>query len=196
MKQIVITLSLLLTVITIYAQGSYKLDQKNGFNKFELGSDIKIIRDNTKLLKEQQGKNYSKNITTYTVKNIGEYKLFGYPLGKIRLIFFKNELLEIQVYLPDYTADQKERAELIAQDIGLKIEKEYGSFVELELTTQDKLRNISTSAQIVGKDVTLLLIDFHPKTYNYITTYHGMYYAFISRRVYNAEAEERDQSGL
>lgn len=186
----------MLIMANLKAQPS-KLDEKYGFNKFQLSSHLNEIKLLAKLAKVKSDKNDTKNIARYEVKDIDEYRLFGYNLGRIELIFYKSHLLEIQVYLKDYTNNQKERGDLISNDIGRQIEKEYGQFVERQLSTKDTLYNIAASGQIVGKHVTLVVTDFFPQTYNYVTTYRGMCYAFISRHVYELqESEEKKQSGL
>ena len=91
----------ILTCIGSLAYGqAYKLDDKNGFNKFQLGSSLSEIRKLVKL-KKLKSKDVEKTTQWYEVSDIKEYKLFGYPLESIRLLFYKNQLLEIDVETPN-----------------------------------------------------------------------------------------------
>jgi hypothetical protein len=195
-KKLIVGLFLIINSLSVTAQSADALDNKNGFNIFHLGSTIKEVHKLAKLKKEKTDR-FERNIVRYSVQNIENYRLFDYALGKIQLLFYKDLLLEIQVYLPTHYKSDRDRNHLIALDIFKKIEEQYGHFQSRDLTTKDKLTNISEMGQIVGKEVTLLFVDFNPVTTWNSTTFPGMCYSFISAPVYNMQLSTTNQgSGL
>lgn len=195
-KIFITAICLIITSISVKAQSADALDLKNGFNIFHLGSTLKDIRKSAKLKKESTNRP-DKDVIRYSVQNIEDYQLFDYSIGKIHLLFYKDLLLEIQVYLPTHYKSNRDRNLLIAQDIFKKIEEQYGKFEPRELTTKDQLANIAEIGQITGKQVTLLFFDFNAVSTWNTTTFPGMYYAFISTPVYNIEVSDNKKgSGL
>jgi hypothetical protein len=190
-----VTICIIVMAFSASAQSADALDRKNGFNVFILGSDLKDISRLAKLKKVDNISN-GKNLVRYTIKNINEYHIFDYMLQKIHLLYYKDELLEIQLYLPDHSSMDRDRNLLISQDIFKRIEDQYGRFKARDLSTQDKLNDVTECGEIVGRDVTLLFTNFKPLTAD-PTTYRGICYTFISARVYNMQlTDNKKESGL
>ena len=197
MKRFVITIALLIASITTYSQGSYKLDQKNGFNKFILGTDLQY---NKKLGKLSRLKMNVKSdvLELYEVTRINDIKLFGYDLGSISLLFYKDKLLQITVNLKNYEIPSDDNLGLISIDISNKIGEEYGSWGDLNLMGEDIVNNVHFKRSILGSKVTLYRYAYNgTRIADFRTVWQGDRYLFISNEVYNRmQAEQGDSSGL
>ena len=179
----------ILTCIGSLSYGqAYKLDDKNGFNKFQLGSSLSEIRKLVKV-KKLKSKDVEKTTQWYEVSDIKEYKLFGYPLESIRLLFYKNQLLEIDVETPNSNTSHYNG--LIDVEISKKIEEEYGPWIRKELTLNDTIDKVLYRDEIIGRKVGLLLYAYKGiKTGDFSTWYRGNRLAFISKDLYEKKDNE------
>lgn len=184
MKHILISTILSFIFLTTQAQ-SYRLDAKNGFNKFILGSTLKDVKRIASISNSGSDKS-NKYLHWYNVNRMNDYRLFGYGLSRIQLLFYKDRLQSIYISL-DISDYGRERYDIIFPDIFEKIQTEYGSFEQLELNTNDKLANRNSNYRIKGNKVTLFA-----STYDHNSTF-----TFISQEVsIQQDQEHPDNNGL
>jgi len=161
------------------ANAQLKLDDKNGFNKFTLGSTLKEVKK-IATLKKVKVNNVPKDIVYFDVTPLNEYQIFEYGLRDLQLIFYKDELLQIDVYL-----ETSKKAGFISIDVGMRIAKEYGDWIDMTLGPKEHAENLLSKSRIVSEKVTLLRT-----VYGYVTSrnqfeFKGDRYSFVSNPIYN-----------
>ncbi|WP_316772890.1 hypothetical protein [Pedobacter frigiditerrae] len=192
MRYTTIIVIILTVSLSFKAKSQQTLDEKNGFNKFQLGASIKDIKKLVKVNKSsfKDGKYYER----YFVNDIEEYKLFGYDLGSIQFIFYKERLLEIIVQLKDQEFSSANVS--INDDITENIEKQYGKFVTFPLTSRDKANAVIRKDKIIGSKLELhRYIYALTRTGNFSSLIKGDTYSFISIPI-NEQINKEDNGGL
>jgi len=190
MKNVISGLIILFMSILESNAQSTKLDEKNGFNVFVLGSSLKEVKAVASLqkLKDISDKNY----VYYGVKNLDKYKLIDNNLSSIQLVFFRDRLLEINLYL-SYFKTVKDK--FVSTELAQKISNEYGSWHERELSAVDRSSGLSMKFDITGNNVILIRYVFTHRFDNNTFGSYGDRYCFISDQVYR-EAEKQKGNGL
>jgi hypothetical protein len=193
MRYIFSTLILFIYSIALNAQ-SNKLDEKNGFNIFQLGATIKSVKEIAKLKKL---KDDDTNSDTYLVNAIHNYQILGYPIEAIRLIFYKDRLLQISVFMPDFHPKEGSQSALISKDIVEKIQSEYGNWIKMDKTTEQEVNNVIYESRISGRKVSLFMQQYGLKFINDRPTVRGNQYTFISHEIYALKSNDGvEKSGL
>ncbi|CAH0186189.1 MULTISPECIES: hypothetical protein [unclassified Pedobacter] len=174
----------MLLILTTLANAQQKIDTKRGFNKFILGSNIKEIKaiaslQKLKGLADPEFQNWS-------VKDIEKYRIFDYPLRQIRLVFYKDRLLEINVYL---ISGDKEM--FVSSEVAVKISKEYGEWNERTLSGGDEVDGLKKKYDINGERVSLIRYVYgHSEQSNRIV-YIGDRYCFIDVDLYDEQMKAK-----
>ncbi|MEJ6980541.1 hypothetical protein WG906_08780 [Pedobacter sp. P351] len=166
--------------LCVSSQDLTKLDERNGFNKFQLGSSVKDNKTITKLKHVSSSNKTNEEI--YEVKNLQDFKLFGYLVDHIRLHFYKDQLWQIDVKLPDAVAFSQQF--IIAMHINDGILKEYGLYSRRSNSLQSKHINKRQEFYWEGASVTLTRFSsLHPNI-------DGDRWIFLSNSIGNERAAE------
>jgi hypothetical protein len=191
MRKFALTIVIMIVYSTIsFAQNS-KLDEKNGFNIFQLESDLGDVK---KIAKLKAIKGSDQLTETYLVQSIEKYQILGYAIKAIQLTFYKKQLLEISLYMPDIDASSGSKDRAMSMDVVDKIAREYGSWNSLEKTSQEEIYNILTTSMIQGSKVTLLMNQYGLTYVEDKPIAQGNRYAFISNGLYNLKASDPAKS--
>lgn len=147
MKTKIILLFLLSISSFLHSQVNEKLDSKNGFRHFKLGSTISQIKDIVRYSEEAEiTQNSSLKMYNYIgtdIKTIAEV-----PVTNISLLFFKEKLLSITI---NFGGKYQEFEESQFNDILYYLEEVYGSWKK---PTKSNNSNIINGAIFKGKKVT------------------------------------------
>lgn len=198
MKKVLITI---FTTIILFL-GSFnhafsqvsKLDKKNGFNKFILGSTLNSINDIAKL---KQVANNTPNSETYVITDIENYSITGHPIQNILLTFYKKKLFRISVLMPPIDARVGSSATKNSMEVIDKLVGEYGKITKLDLTPEDKSDNIVHKSNIDGSNVSLFIIQYGLDWIDDQPYSKGNIYTFLSRDIYyQMEKELKSDSGF
>lgn len=184
-------LALILGFLLLHATSSAqvsKLDEKNGFNKFILGSTLKDVNRITSLQRVKTDDDT--DLQYYSVKDTKSFSIFQYSLRSIQLVFYKNRLMEINAYL-----ESGERAGFISIEVAERISKEYGSWNERKLSGQDEVDRILMKQDIRGDKVSLIRYVFGHRMTLQTNEFVGDRYCFVSVPLYK-ERERANGNGL
>jgi hypothetical protein len=194
MRKFALTIVMMMVYTTITIAQNSKLDEKNGFNIFQLESELSDIK---KIAKLKAIKSSDQLTETYIVQSIDKYQILGYPIKAIQLTFYKKRLLEISLYMPDIDASPGSKSRAMSMDVVDKIASEYGAWTTLDKTSQEEIYNVVATSMIQSSKVTLLMNQYGLTYVEDKPMAQGNRYAFISTELYNLK--ERDpgkQSGL
>ena len=105
-------------------QTSYKLDDKNGFKQFKLGSHLNSIKN----IVNQESILVLKGVTTYKyiAKEITEFS--GVKIEKIDLDFFQNKLYEIRIGFSNFTNNDYSITEF--NTVTAALVSSFGNFIQ------------------------------------------------------------------
>lgn len=92
MKNFLIFLAFFFSSFIIFSQTNTNLDNKNGFNKFKLGSNFNLHKSNLKF--QTKDKN---NVSYYTYIGQDIKSVFGVKIHEILIGYYKNKLYTISV---------------------------------------------------------------------------------------------------
>ena len=170
----------ILLPVCVSSQDLTKLDERNGFNKFKLGTSLKENKAITPL--NRVSKSNKTNEEVYGVKNLQDFKLFGYLVEHIHLHFYKDQLWQIDVKLPDAAAFTQQH--IIAIHISDGILKEYGPCTRSVESLQTKLINKRQEFYWEGTSVTMArFYSLYPNT-------EGDRWLFLSNSIGSERAKE------
>lgn len=194
MKNVISGLIILFTFILESNAQSTKLDEKNGFNKFILGSRIDEVKKLVKI-KKIKFDHPDKNYELYEVTKIEDFRLFNYSLSRIELFFYKGLLLQISVDLPSFRITEDTSYGVISIDIRNKIEAEYGPWIRMTETAEDIINNVNFHDVIKGNLVLLYRVGYNgKKVQQFDRVFRGDRYTFISIPL--SKTVDTSQNGL
>ena len=171
-----------------------KLDQKNGFNKFQLGNSFNSINEIAKL---KQVDNDVPNSETYIVKDVNNYSLTGHPLQNILLTFYKNKLFRISLLMPPINASSNSIDMKQAASVRDRVIAEYGSLTGLDLSEDDVANNIVYKSVINGTNVGLYIVQYGLDRIDDQPYAKGDIFTFINKNLYKLmEKDLAQESGF
>lgn len=163
-----------------FAQTS-KLDEKNGFNKFQLGEQLSAIVKTSKLKKVT---NNVPNSETYIILDVDNYSIAGYPLQNILLTFYKKRLLRINVMMPEINAKVGSQSMKQSEELRDKIIAEYGKWTKLDLSEEERSNNVIHKSIVSGTRVSLFIVQFGLTWIDDQPYAKGNVFTFLSNELY------------
>lgn len=105
-------------------QTSYKLDEKNGFKHFKLGSSLNSINNIIK----QESILLLKGVTTYKYVGTDITEYSGVKIENINLYFFQNKLYKIYIRFSNFTNNDYSITEF--NTVTAALVSSFGNFIE------------------------------------------------------------------
>ncbi len=183
--KLVIAILILLCSNSIYSQNLQKLDEKNGFKGLVLGTSLDKIKKDIKL--KEISNNKREQLSYFTIKDPSNYTILDVQPAYVKLIFFKKELMEIIIRMPDQhslNADNKTNNAFgtLGTSIVRNLAVNYGT---INVADENPIEpTVSFTIKWTGNLVTLIYCDYKPKTDERGIIDTGESLHFISNRLY------------
>lgn len=126
------------------------LDLHNGFSNLNFSSSLKDLQKAAHLKKVSA----SHQEEVYTVKNLDDYKIYGYTAQFINLYLYKGKLYEIEVKIPDQHDLLTGRG--LSDFILSQVRSEYGNPTSMDTSYQTRMLQKRTLSFWSGSEVTLI----------------------------------------
>lgn len=152
-KAVLLIASLLLANLLGYSQSwkqiNHKLDSKNGFKEFKLGSHVDSYKSQVKVLSDKD------DVTICRYEGTKNKSLFGYRINSIFLFFTKKQLYKIEVAFEGSKSNKGLNNVTKYTSICIDLKKVFGKPYDPHLALVGKRSEYPPSAKILNIDQSL-----------------------------------------